>query len=350
MTKQKAVCSRNTVLKHTITRRQLIKQGGLVLTALTLPYSFTAFTKSNVMTAHQQFDVIIIGGSYAGLSAAMALGRSLKKTLIIDSGRPCNRYTPHSHNFITQDGAVPSAIAASAREQVLRYKSVQFVEDLAVQGRPTATGFEIITRSGEKFAAKKLIFATGVKDVLPEIKGFEDCWGKTVIHCPYCHGYEFKHKKTAIMANGERAVHIASLVNNLTHDLSIVTPGKADFNPEQLAGLQKHHIGIIEKNVKEIIHQNGQVSALIFEDGTKEHFEAVYAAIPFEQHCDIPAALGCELTEAGHIKTDQVHKTSVAGVYACGDNAGMMRSVAYAVAAGNLAGAMVNNELTQESF
>ncbi len=337
-------------MNDTITRRKLIEHGGLALAALALPYSFTSFTKSNAMTAHQQFDVIIIGGSYAGLSAAMALGRSLKKVLIIDSGRPCNRYTPHSHNFITQDGAVPSAIAAKAREQVLKYGSVQFLEDLAVKGHKTANGFEIITQSDERFAASKLIFATGVKDLLPETKGFEDCWGKTVIHCPYCHGYEFKHRKTAIMANGERAVHVASLVNNLTGDLSVVTLGKADFKPEQLARLQRHRIGIIEKNVKEIVHQNGHVSALIFEDGTKEHFDAVYAAIPSEQHCDIPAALGCELTETGHIKTDQAHKTSVDGVYACGDNAGLMRSVAYAVAAGNLAGAMVNNELTQESF
>lgn len=333
-----------------MSRRGALKLGSLALTLLVLPLPLTAFTKFNSMKDNKQFDVIIIGGSYAGLSAAMALGRSLKNVLIIDSGKPCNRYTPHSHNFITHDGAVPADKTSKAKEQVLKYTTVKFFEGLAIAGNKTENDFEISVQSGEIFTAKKLVFATGVKDLFPNIKNFEDCWGKTVIHCPYCHGYEFKGKKTAILANGERAFHVTALVNNLSSDLTIVTRGKANFSEEQLAKLKKNKIKVVEKEVKEIQHQKGNIAALLFEDGTAENFDAAYAAIPFEQHSNIPVSLGCELTEAGHLKVDAFQKTTVSGVFACGDNSSPMRSVSYAVATGGVVGSMVNNELTMEGF
>lgn len=333
-----------------VSRREVIKKGGMAALALTLPIPLISFTKFDFMKDKKQFDVIIVGGSYAGLSAAMALGRSLRNVLIIDSGKPCNRYTPHSHNFITHDGAVPKEIATKAKEQVLKYNTVKFLQDVATKGKKTETGFEISTQSGETFSAKKLVFAAGVKDIFPAIKGFEECWGKSVIHCPYCHGYEFKGQKTAILANGERAIHLAALVNNLTNKLVVVTQGKPDLKEEQLVKLKKNNIELIEKEVAEIQHQNGEVKTLIFSDGTKENVSAVYASIPFEQHCTIPADLGCDKTEMGHIKVDLFQKTTVPGIYACGDSTSPMRSVAYAVAAGNITGAMVNMELTMEVF
>lgn len=297
-----------------------------------------------------QFDVIIIGGSYAGLSAGMSLGRSLRKVLIIDSGKPCNEQTPHSHNFLTQDGKTPKEISTLAKEQVQKYKTIDFYDGLATEGKKTENGFEIRTKRGEIFKAKKLIFATGIVDEVPNMKGFWDCWGISLIHCPYCHGYEFKNKKTGIIANGERAFHIASLVKNLTDDLTILTRGKADFTEEQFQKLKHNQINIVETEIDEIKHQNGYIENLILSDGKILNFEAVYGAFPFHQHSDIPKSLGCEITEMGHIKTDQFQKTNVAGLYACGDNSSPMRSVANAVYTGNLAGAMVNAELVGGSF
>lgn len=302
------------------------------------------------MTDKNNFDVIIIGGSYAGLSAAMALGRSLRHVLIIDSGSPCNRQTPHSHNFITHDGAIPSAIADKAREQVLRYDIVEFRNDLAVSSRKTERGFEVVTRGGDAFTAKKLILATGIRDVLPDITGFEACWGISVIHCPYCHGYEFQGRRTGIMANGERAFHLASLVHNLTGSITILTRGKAEFNAEQISKLEKHNIPVIETEISAIEHEEGHIRSVVFKDGAPIAFDALYAAVPFVQHSDIPASLGCELNEQGYIRTDGFHRTTVPGIYACGDNCSMMRSVAYAVSGGNITGAMVNKELTEETF
>ncbi len=303
-----------------------------------------------VMTAKKQFDVIIVGGSYAGLSAAMALGRSLKNVLVIDSGKPCNRYTPHSHNFITQDGSTPGEIATKAKEQVLRYPTVTFMQGIALNGIKSNDGFEVETNTGSKVHAAKLVFATGISDILPATKGFEDCWGKSVIHCPYCHGYEFKEKKTAIIANGDKAVHIAALVNNLTGKIGIFSNGKADFTPAQSLKLKEHRIAVNEKVINEIRHSDGQVTALLFEDGSSEQVEAAYAVIPFEQQCNIPEKLGCALTETGLIKVDTFQKTTVQGIYACGDNSSPLRSVANAVATGNFVGAMLNNELTMERW
>jgi len=157
------------------------------------------------MVNNFQHDVIIIGGSYAGLSAAMTLGRSMRKVLIIDSGKPCNRQTPYSHNFITHDGETPAAIAQKAREQVLKYPTVQLVNDTALRASKNENGFEIITASEAAYNTTKIIFATGVLDIMPDIKGFAECWGISILHCPYCHGYEVKDKPLGIIANGDVA-------------------------------------------------------------------------------------------------------------------------------------------------
>lgn len=271
------------------------------------------------MKATRNFEVIIIGGSYAGLSAAMALGRSLRSVLIIDSGLPCNRQTPHSHNFITQDGEKPSVISAKAKEEVLRYDTVSLIYDVAISGQKDKNGFQITTESGLAYHAKKLIFASGIKDIMPNIKGFAECWGISVVHCPYCHGYEIRSQKTAILANGTIAMHLVSLVNNLTKDLHILTNGKAEFSTEEQEKLKFHNIQIVEQEVSELLHDAGQLKTVIFSDGSSADFSAIYSSLPFSQNSDIPAALGCDLTEHGHIMVDHYQATIVKGVMACGD-------------------------------
>ncbi len=299
------------------------------------------------MSDQNNFEVIIIGGSYAGLSAAMSLGRSLRKVLVIDSGKPCNQQTPHSHNFLTQDGKTPLEIATIAKEQVAQYKTVVFKNDLAVSAIKNKEIFEVNTQSGSLYTAKKLIIATGIKDSMPDIKGFSACWGISVIHCPYCHGFEYKNQKTAIFADNEKAMHLAPLINNLTPHLFVLTSGPNQFSPEQMEKLTSHKIGIIEDKIIEFEHENGQLKCVIFNSGKKESFDAVYAGLGFEQQTSLLVDLGCELNEHGYIRTDHFQKTSVEGVFACGDNCSMMRSVANAVAQGNLTGAMVNKELCE---
>ncbi|RKQ42685.1 thioredoxin reductase [Roseivirga pacifica] len=297
-----------------------------------------------------QYEVIIIGGSYAGLSAAMALGRSLRNVLVIDSGKPCNRQTPHSHNFLTQDGKAPAEIASIAKAQVAKYQTVDFFDDLAISGTRTAAGFTIKVDSGDTFSAPKLVFATGIKDIMPNIKGFAECWGISVVHCPYCHGYEVKGQTTGILANGDTAKHLAPLVGNLTDKLTIYTNGKPEFSIEDLEQLEKHNIDINAKVVREVEHQNGRMNKLIFKDGSSAKLDAIYARLPFAQHSDIPEELGCEINDQGYIAVNAFQQTNIDGIYACGDSASPLRAVANAVYSGNLVGAMVNRELCEAAF
>lgn len=296
------------------------------------------------------FDVIIVGGSYAGLSAAMALGRALRNVLILDSGRPCNQQTPHSHNFITHDGEKPDVIAQKARNQVLAYNTVKILNDQAIEGQKTDDGFSMATPSGARFTAKKIIFATGVKDIMPDIEGFADCWGISVIHCPYCHGYEVKHEKTGILANGDMAFHYAQLIRNWTDDLTLFTNGKSLLTQEQTDKINKHNIQIIETPIEAIAHDKGYLQQIVFSDNTTFDLKALYSRPAFEQHCKIPEALGCELNEQGYLTVDMFQQTTVENIFACGDNTSPMRSVANAVATGNMAGAVINNKMTVEEF
>ncbi|WP_433834463.1 NAD(P)/FAD-dependent oxidoreductase [Flavobacterium anhuiense] len=298
----------------------------------------------------KHFEVIIIGGSYSGLSAAMSLGRSLRQVLVIDSGLPCNRQTPHSHNFITQDGEKPAVISAKAKLQVDVYKTVQFYNGLAAKALKTEKGFEIETESGEIFTAKKVLFATGVKDLLPEIEGFADCWGISVLHCPYCHGYEVKNEKTAIIANGEMGFEFAKLISNWTKDLRLCTNGKSELTLEQTESLKKHGVLILEEEIDSFENKDGYVSNIIFKNKEKVEVKAVYARVPFEQHCKLPQDLGCEINEQGYLKVDFMQKTTVPGIFGSGDATTQMRSVALAVSSGSFAGAVINKELIDEDF
>lgn len=295
------------------------------------------------------FDVIIIGGSYAGLSAGMSLGRSLRKVLIIDSGKPCNQQTPYSHNFLTQDGKTPKEIAEAAKKQVSKYETVHFYNGKVMKTFKNSGSFEVKTDNGEKFSAKKIILASGVKDQIPDIEGFAECWGITVIHCPYCHGYEVKGKKTGILSNGDLAFEFSKLIFNLSKNLTLFTNGESTLDEEQTEKFNQNKISIVEGKIQRIVHENGQIQKVILKDGSEKELEALYAKIPFEQNIDTED-LQLELTEHGFIKIDHFHKTSTDGVFACGDNTTLMRSVANAVAQGNFTGAIVNKELSDEGF
>ena len=298
----------------------------------------------------KNFDVIIIGGSYSGLSAAMSLGRSLRQILIIDSGLPCNRQTPHSHNFITQDGEKPAVISAKAKLQVDLYKTVHFYNGLALKAIKKENRFEVSTESGEVFNSRKILFASGVKDLFPEIKGFADCWGISVLHCPYCHGYEVKNEKTAIIANGEMAFEYAKLISNWTKDLRLCTNGKSALTLEQTQILKKKGISIFEDEIDSFEHNDGYVSNIVFKNQEKVEVKAIYARPPFEQHCSLPADLGCDINEQGLLKVDAMQKTNVPGIYASGDCTTQMRSVAIAVSTGSFAGAVINKDFIDEDF
>lgn len=303
---------------------------------------------NQVEKVNNVYDVVIVGGSYSGLAAAMTLGRSLRRVLVIDSGQPCNRQTPYSHNFITHDGRKPAEIAALAKTQVEVYETVTFKSAKVVGAEKLEGDFLVHCDDGETLKARKLLFSTGIKDQLPALPGFSECWGISLIHCPYCHGYEVRGKKTGIIGNGEYGYDFATFIHHWAPDISLYTNGPADLTAEQRQVLSKMNIPVVEDPIAALKHNNGYLSALVFQNGKEAFAEAVYIKPHSLQHCDLPEQLGCEMTEDGYIRTDFMQKTSVAGIYASGDNVTRMRTVASAVGMGTTAGAMLNRELCIE--
>jgi thioredoxin reductase len=295
------------------------------------------------------FDVIIIGGSFAGLSAALSLGRALRKVLVIDSGNPCNRRTPHSHNFLTNDGKTPQEITQTAREQLFKYQTVSFKSSIVADVIPKDGLFEVITKDEAAYSTRKVVFATGIVDTIPIIEGFAECWGISVLHCPYCHGYEVRNKKMGVLGNGDQGFEIAKTIAHWTNDLTLFTNGTSTLSPELLL-LNKHNILVVENDIAGIEHNDGYIKRLLFKDAEAEELTALFTQLPFIQQCNIPEKLGCTFTDKGFIEVSRTMETSVPGIYAAGDCLTLFRSVANAVAAGNKAGAMINKALIEEDF
>jgi len=331
-------------------RRGFIKLAGALTAGMLLPKWVKGKSINSKMKKENQYDVIIVGGSYSGLAAGMALGRALRQVLIIDSGDPCNKQTPHSHNFLTNDGKAPGEIAAFARQELSRYSTVEFLNGWAVTASKSDNGFIVQLHTGETFSASKLVLATGIKDQMPGIPGFADCWGISVLHCPYCHGYEVRQQKTGIFANGDLAFEMASLISNWTTDLTIYTNGPSTIDMQHRIKLEKHRIDIVETEIARLEHTKGYVERIAFKNGMSVPVKTLYSRLPFIQHSAIPQLLGCELTPEGYIKIDMAHKTTTHGLYACGDNTTRMRTVANAISMGTTTGIMVNKELIEENF
>lgn len=185
---------------------------------------------------------------------------------------------------------------------------------------------------------------------MPSVIGFSECWGISILHCPYCHGYEVKNEITGILGNGEYGFEFSKLISNWTKKLTLFTNGTSTLTDEQKMLLEEHSIEIVEKEIKELEHQNGKLKNIIFKDTSKQMVRAIYTKLPFEQNCTVAEQLGCELTEDGYIKIDASQKTTVKDVFACGDNATRMRTVANATAMGTFMGITVNKELIDERF
>ena len=298
----------------------------------------------------QEFDAIIVGGSYAGLSAAMTLGRSRRRTLVLDTGRPCNRQTPHAHNFLTQDGATPAALRAQAIEQVRQYPTVEFRPDEAVSAAPTEGGFLIQTAAGDTVKAQKVILATGVTDLLPPLPGFAECWGISVLHCPYCHGYEVADQRIGVFGNGDGGFEFTRLIRQWSRQLTLFTNGPATLTDAQQQALARHHIAVVETPITGLLHAQGYLSAVQLAAGPAHPLDAVFTRVPFRLPGTLTQQLGCALTEMGHVQVDDSQRTSVPGVYAAGDITTPMRALSTAVAAGSKAAVILNKELIEEHF
>ncbi|MDI0274978.1 NAD(P)/FAD-dependent oxidoreductase [Bacillus safensis] len=294
-------------------------------------------------------DCAIIGGGPAGLSAALVVGRGRKQVIVFDDELPRNRVTQESHGFITNDGMTPFEIRQAGEADLQKYPSIKIKRSRIVDIQKKEESFTLLTHEGDTFEAKKIILATGLQDILPEIEGIHDVYGKTLFSCPFCDGWELKDKALALIAENQRALHMAKLLSNWTKDLIVFTNGHV-LAEEDKTLLTAHSIQVIDVPIVSIDHDNGQLRALQLANGEAVRREGGFVASEFKQSAPFAEKLGCQMTKNAGIETDILGRTTVSGVFACGDNLGGPAQLVLAAAAGSQAGMGVIHELVQEEF
>ncbi len=295
-------------------------------------------------------DAIIVGGSSAGLSAALVLGRARRRVLVVDSGEPCNRFSHASHGFFTRDGVAPADLLAIGRQQLEPYASVQLLHGRVAAVQPTGAAFQVTLDDGTTHEARKILLAYGLKDELPPIVGIEPLWGRSVFHCPYCDGWEVRDQPIAVYGNHDMLEHQVMLLRNWTHDLVLCTGERAALNADQRDRLSRHGVAIIEEGIARLDGEDGQLRAIVFEDGSQLARRAMFIRPASTHQADFAQTLGCAANPHGQLQVDPLGQTSVPGVYAAGDIAQPFRSVAAAVAHGSFAAAGINHALVTEDF
>ncbi|MGF1626985.1 MAG: NAD(P)/FAD-dependent oxidoreductase [Alphaproteobacteria bacterium] len=297
------------------------------------------------------FDAIVVGGSYAGLSAAMQLARARRRVLVVDAGLPRNRFAEAGHGFLGQDGRAPAAIIADAVRQLRAYPTVAFRQGEAVEARAAAGGFAVVLADGGAVQGTRLVLATGLRDELPPIAGMEERWGRTVLHCPYCHGYEVGDRPLGVIANHPMSAHQAMLIPDWG-PTTYFTQGAYEPDAEQAAKLVARGVRIERSPVVELLGTAPALEAVRLADGRTVEVAAVFTAPRIHMASPLAERLGCGL-EAGpmgaYLTVDDWKQTTVAGVYAAGDAASPVHNATLAAAAGVLAGVGAHQSLMREA-
>ncbi|MDZ5712640.1 NAD(P)/FAD-dependent oxidoreductase [Jeotgalibacillus haloalkalitolerans] len=296
-------------------------------------------------------DCAVIGGGPAGLNAALVLGRSRRKTVLFDDNKPRNAVTQESHGFITRDGIDPQEFKRIGQEELSKYPDVS-IERQRVQRITKVDGqFSVEAEGGEVFQAKKVILATGFKEALPDIPRVHEFYGKSLFGCPFCDGWELKDRPLAIIAEDQKAVHMAKLVSNWSEGLIIFTNGHQVISSAEKALLASKGIVVNEKKITSLIGKEGQLEKIQLEDQTEVLRKGGFVASEWKQAATFEYDLGYQLNEQGGIETDRMQRTKTPGVFACGDTriSGASQLI-MAASEGSMAAIAVNAELVEEKF
>lgn len=298
---------------------------------------------------HQDgYDVIIVGGSNAGLSAALQLGRARRRVMVCDTGKPVNARVHEAHGFFTRDGTSPAELLAIGRAQLRPYPTVD-LRQVAVTGATRdddGDGFRVILADGTTVRTRALLLATGGTAIFPPIEGIAERWGVSVNSCPYCHGYEVRDRPLAVYGSGDHGFHYAIMIAHWSHDLVFCTDGPAGLTEDQRRALAAREIRVIEEKIIRLEGADRELERIVFADGTSLPRQALFFGPQWRQHSDLAAQLGCEHTPDGSVQVDRQGLTSVPWVYAAGDMAHLlMQNLTMAVAEGTFAATMLNNAL-----
>ena len=288
-------------------------------------------------------DAAVIGGSYAGLSAALQLARARRRVAVIDAGQRRNRFASASHGFLGQDGRAPGEIVADARAQLLAYPNVQWHDATATRATASAEGFRVSLTQGAGLSARKLVLATGVIDGLPPIEGLAERWGQHAFHCPYCHGYELDGGHIGVLAVGAVSLHHALMLPDWG-TVTFFTNGAITLSESDLAALDARGVSLEPARVVAI----EDTATVVLADGRRVPLAGLFVAPRTQVASRIAEALGCAFDEGPmgpYLRVDAMQQTSIPGVFACGDAARPAGNVALAVGDGAMAGAATHRAL-----
>lgn len=293
------------------------------------------------------FDAAVVGGSFAGLSAALYLARGRRRVAVFDDGVTRNRFAAHAHGFLGQDGAAPEAIRLHGRAEVLAYPTVRLREARVTGIEGEEGAFRVMAADGSVTEAARVILAHGMRDLLPEVEGLAACWGVTAIQCPYCHGYELADRPTGVLMTAPGLPHHVRLLRDWTGDLTLLPNGHALSDAERA---EARDLGAKVANgvVAALRHRNGQVEAARLADGGEVALEALYLVTQAEPAASLPLDLGLAMAEGPtgrFVEVDEMRQTSRPGVFAAGDLVRPFYGSTFAAADGVMAGTACHRSL-----
>jgi thioredoxin reductase (NADPH) len=306
------------------------------------------------MTTSPTHDVAIVGGGAAGLGAAVALGRSLRSTVVVDAGTPRNAPAAGAHNVLGREGISPLELYAAGRIEAEHY-GAGFRRGRAVTARRLenggADGFEVELDDGAPVRARRLLLATGLVDELPEVPGVREFWGKSVLHCPYCHGWEVRGRRIAVLGTSPLSVHQTLLFRRLSDDVTLLRHTMADPGEEAWEQLSALGVPVVDGVVARLRGEDEVLQSVVLEDGRELPVDAVTVAPRFIARGELYVQLGGTLTDhpmGTYVATGPMGRTEVPGVWAAGNVSDLAAMVATANGAGVAAAAAINADLVAE--
>ncbi|WP_036565752.1 NAD(P)/FAD-dependent oxidoreductase [Nocardioides halotolerans] len=296
-----------------------------------------------------EYDVAIVGGGAAGLSAALVLARARRAVVVIDAGAPRNAPAAHMQGFLSRDGLPPSELLAAGREEVagygghLRSGTVSAVRPLHDEGG----GFEVALADGSSVTARRVLVTTGLRDELPDLPGVRERWGRDLLHCPYCHGHEVREQRLGVLGGTPDAVQHALLLRQWSHDV-VFFAHTTTITPVEREQLLARAVGVVEGPVRGLVVEDDRLAGVELDTGRVVRRDAVFVRPPMTPNADLLAALGCDTHDTGWVVADPAGRTTVPGVWVAGNAVNPRAQVITAAGEGSAAAIAINTDLVDE--